>query len=273
MKVVKATRSDSPMSGSDLMEIARESVVRISTTVNGVGGHGTAFAYKQVINGDRSTVYFITNLHNFSSSLKGFHQVLRLAHAGASDEEMLMRAFVILGEREFEVDKIVAFRGALFAAEFDHQHDFAIFSIEIESSEPLPMFALPSTGEARQGEQVFAFGYPSFTDLGITDGIVSKIYGNHEDPKLRYQIQHSVLINKGNSGGPTVNTHGVAVGMSTWGIAWNPDGSPVSGLNFSVDVAHTFEICRQAESVEEISMKKIYQRFVARAREHVKFGS
>lgn len=135
------------------------------------------------------------------------------------------------------------------------------------------MFALPSTGEARQGEQVFAFGYPSYTDLGITDGIVSKIYGNHENPDLRYQIQHSVLINGGNSGGPTVNTHGVAVGMSTWGIVLNPDRSLVTGLNFSVDVAHTFEICQQAELVEEISMKAIYQRFVARAQEHVRFGS
>lgn len=99
------------MSGPDLMEIAKESVVRISVTINGVGGHGTACAYKQVINGDRSTVYFITNLHNFPSSLKVYHQVLRLAHKGATDEEMLMRAFLILGEREFEVDKIVAFRG------------------------------------------------------------------------------------------------------------------------------------------------------------------
>jgi len=272
MKVVKATRSDSPMSGSDLMEIARESVVRISTTVNGVGGHGTAFAYKQVINGDRSTVYFITNLHNFSSSLKGYHQVLRLAHEGATDKEMLMRAFVILRGMEFEVDKIVAFRGALFD-QYEHQHDFAIFSIDIEASEPLAMFALPASGEAREGEQVFAFGYPGDTDLGISEGIVSKVYGDHQNPKYKFQIQHSVLINGGNSGGPPVNAHGVAVGMSTWGKFRDESGRPVTGMNYSVDVAHTFEICQQAELVEEISMKAIYQRFVARAREHVKFGS
>jgi len=260
------------MSGPDLMEIAKESVASIWVTLNGVGGHGTAFAYKQVVNGNKSTVYFITNLHNFSESLRDYREVLRLAKSGATDEEMMMRAFVVLGGREFEIDKIVTFRGALFE-KYERQHDFAIFPIEIESSEPLSMFALPTTGEAQQGEQVFAFGYPSITDLGITGGIVSKIYSDHEDPNLRYQIQHSVLINPGNSGGPTVNTHGVAIGMSTWGIIQNPDGSPVTGVNFSVDVAHTFGICRQEELVEEISMKAIYRRFVARAREHFKFGS
>lgn len=261
------------MSGPDLMEIAKQSVVPIWAVLGGGGGHGTAFAYKQVIDGSKSTVYFITNLHNFSSSLKGYHSVLRLAKDGATNDEMLMRSFVIFGGKEFEVDKIVAFQGALFADRFDHQHDFALFSIEVESTEEISMFALPRVGEARQGEQVFAFGFPSDTDLGITEGIISKIYGDHENPDFRNQIQHSVLINPGNSGGPTVNAHGVAVGMSTWGRIMNPDGSLVTGLNFSVDVAHTFELCQQRDSLEEISMKAIYQRFVARAREHFKFGS
>lgn len=260
------------MAGPDLMEIAKESVVRIQVAINGGGGHGTAFAYKQVFHGDQSTVYFITNLHNFSHSLSSYGQVLQLAHAGATDQEMLMRAFVVLGEREFEVDKIVAFRGALFADHYEHQHDFAIFSIEVESTEPLSMFALPSSGEAREGEQVFAFGFPRDTDLGITEGIISKVYGDHKNPDYRYQIQHSVLINPGNSGGPTVNTYGVAVGMSTWGRGYE-NGRILSGMNYSVDVAYIFEICRQEELVEEISMKAIYRRFVARAREHVKFGS
>jgi len=271
-RVILGERSDTPMSGTDLMEIAKSSVVTIRTSLAGKpAGHGTAFAYKQVVDGDRSTIFFLTNLHNFSGSLRMYNLVLRLASAGAPEEAMTIRTCIEWHGQEYEVDKIVAFRGALFAGSYPKQHDFAIFSVNCETREAIRMFALPSAEQVRPGESVFAFGFPRETDLGITEGIVSAVYVDHKDPNFQHQIQHSILINPGNSGGPTVNAHGVAVGMSTWGIVGN-EGSQ-TGINFSVNVAHTFELCRQADQIEEISMKAIYKRFVARAREHFKYGS
>lgn len=264
--------SDTPISGTDLMEIAKSSVVTIRTSLAGRRvGQGTAFAYKQVVDGDRSTVYFLTNLHNFSGSLKCYNLVLQLASRGAPEEAMTIRTHIELHGQEYEVDKIVAFRGALFAGNYPKQHDFAIFSVNCEAIEDLRMFALPSAAGVLPGESVFAFGFPRGTDLGITEGMVSTVYEDHKDPDFQHQIQHSILINPGNSGGPTVNALGVAVGMSTWGIVGN-EGSQ-TGINFSVNVAHTFDLCRQADRIEEISMKAIYLRFIARAREHFKYGS
>jgi len=60
--------------------------------------------------------------------------------------------------------------------------------------------------------------------------------------------------------------------MSTWGQTSDGRRS-LSGMNYSVNVAHTFEICRDSDLIEEVSMERIYQHFVARAREHFKFGS
>jgi hypothetical protein len=145
--------------------------------------------------------------------------------------------------------------------------DFAIFSVNTEICEEVKTFALPEASDARAGETVYAFGFPVGTDLGITEGIISHVYHDHENPLYQHQIQHSILINPGNSGGPTVNANGVAVGMSTWGR------TDVSGMNFSVNVAHAFEICRDSDLIEEVSMERIYKHFVARAREYFKYGS
>ena len=132
---------------------------------------------------------------------------------------------------------------------------------------------MPEASDARAGETVYAFGFPSDTDLGITEGIISHVYQDHEEPLLKHQIQHSILINPGNSGGPTVNLNGAAVGMSTWGKQMSGSGRSLTGMNFSVNVAHTFEICRDNDLIEEVSMERIYQHFVARAREYSKYGS
>ena len=258
------------MSGPELMEIAKSSVVAIRPSLAGrTKGVGTAFAYKQVVNGDRSTVYFLTNLHNFAFSLKLYNEVLWLASKGAPDDVMTIRMSIEFQGQEYEVDKVLTAQGALFAPSYPNQHDFAIFPVECETSEAISMFALPADGEVRAGESVFAFGFPRGTDLGITEGMVSAVYKEHENPLFQNQIQHSILINPGNSGGPTVNALGVAVGMSTWKLL----GEGTTGINFSVNVAHTFEICRNSDQIEEVSMKAIYQRFVARAREQFKYGS
>ena len=271
-QVLMGSKSEEKLSGPDLMEIAKDSVVRISSKLGEFGGHGTAFAYKQVMTETGSTVYFLTNLHNFSSVLQHRNTVFHLASQGYPDDELFIKTIVDFRGKTYSVDKIVSCKGALLDA-FQHFQDFAIFSVNTDIREEVKMFALPEANDARAGETVYAFGFPDFTDLGITEGIISHVYQDHEDPSLQHQIQHSILINVGNSGGPTVNANGVAVGMSTWGLPYSKSGQPLSGMNFSVNVAHTFEICRDSDLIEEASMERIYQHFVVRAREHLKYGS
>ena len=272
-QVLMGSKSEEKLSGTDLMDIAKDSVVRISSKLGEVGiNYGTAFAYKQVMAETGSTVYFLTNLHNFSGVLKYRKLVFELASQRYPDDELLIKTIVEFRGKNYSVDNIVSCKGALLGTRQWFQ-DFAIFSVNTNICEEVKMFALPEVSSARAGETVYAFGYPDSTDLGITEGIISHVYQDHEDPLLQHQIQHSILINHGNSGGPTVNANGVAVGISTWGKPYSKNGKPLNGMNFSVNVAHAFEICRDSDLIEEVSMERIYQHFVARAREHSKYGS
>ena len=272
-QVLMGSKSEEKLSGTDLMEIAKDSVVRISSKLGESGiSRGTAFAYKQVMTETGSTVYFLTNLHNFSGVLQARNEVFARASQGHPDDELLIKTFIEFRAKSYSVDKIVSCKGALLDA-FQHFQDFAIFSVNTEICEEVKMFALPEASNARAGETVYAFGFPDGTDLGITEGIISHVYHDHENPLFQHQIQHSILINPGNSGGPTVNANGVAVGISTWKRTHTTSGVEVSGMNFSVNVAHAFEICRDSDLIEEVSMERIYKHFVARAREYFKYGS
>ncbi len=72
------------------------------------------------------------------------------------------------------------------------------------------------------GENVIAIGNPSFYDFTVTRGIVS---GIREKGQL---IQTDATINKGNSGGPLINSSGCVVGVISF---ITPDNV---GLNFAV---------------------------------------
>lgn len=267
-KVVVGLKTESKQTGPELLEIAQASVVRlISELGDRVLGHGTAFAYKQVISGKTSRIYFVTNLHNFSGPMKSFGMILQMAAAGAPDEQLMLKSYVELRGVRHNVERIIAYKGALLSRGFSHFQDFAIFSIETEIDEPLPMYALPEMNAAHAGESAYAFGYPTDTELGITEGIVSHVYQDHEKPDFKWQIQHSIMINPGNSGGPTVTPHGVAIGISTWGRI------DVNAINFSVNLHHVFEMCRDNDLIEEVSISGIYERFVARAKEEVRYGN
>lgn len=267
-QVILGSRSETARPGPELMETARSSVVRIKTELGGESlSHGTAFAYKQVIRESKSRIYFLTNLHNFTGPMKVFGHLLELAAMGAPDEKLLLRTSIEFRQQEFEVSQIIACKGALFARGYEHYQDFAFFAIDTEIAEPIDMFALPQSHDARPGETAYAFGYPTNTDLGITEGIISHVYGDHENHHFRWQIQHSIQINPGNSGGPTVSSNGVAIGMSTWGR------TDVNAIEFSVNLAHTFELCRQSDAIEQISISGVWSRFVTRVREEVKYGS
>ncbi len=112
---------------------------------------------------------------------------------------------------------------------FSSQNDLCVLKLAY----PVSLKALTfSINGAKQGEAVFAVGYPGAADFlsdteahsgveaTITDGIVSAIrmatvteYGT---PIQILQI--NAAINSGNSGGPLFNANGEVVGINTYGI-------------------------------------------------------
>lgn len=104
----------------------------------------------------------------------------------------------------------------------------------LQLSSPVKLDPLVLANEsARQGDAVYAVGFPAAADIlsdtaarasadaTITDGIISALRKatvvEHGDPISILQI--SAAINSGNSGGPLFNVNGEVVGINTYGIA------------------------------------------------------
>lgn len=109
------------------------------------------------------------------------------------------------------------------------EKDLCILSVDKNLGiQPLPLAQEP----ARQGEAVYAVGFPgaadNFSDSAIhasedatiTDGIVSAVrtltMDDYGDPVSL--VQMNAAINSGNSGGPLFNARGQVVGVNTLGV-------------------------------------------------------
>lgn len=112
---------------------------------------------------------------------------------------------------------------------YTDQKDMCILRLAYPVSLPSLLF---SEVGARQGEAVYAVGYPGAADhlsdkeahtsedATITDGIVSAVrevtVSGYGTPVQILQI--NAAINSGNSGGPLFNANGKVVGINTYGI-------------------------------------------------------
>ena len=84
-------------------------------------------------------------------------------------------------------------------------------ALKIQNRTNLPYLNLSASGTAKVGYRVFAIGTPLgdvYRDT-CTQGNISRIHPDGE-------IQHTATLNKGNSGGPLLNTKGEVIGVNTW---------------------------------------------------------
>lgn len=95
----------------------------------------------------------------------------------------------------------------------NQQNDLVLLKVEgLEGMvEPL---VLANSKEVREGERIYAVGFPLSTYTGstakITDGLVNSISGFNGNPN---QFQISAPVQPGNSGGPLLNEKGEVVGV------------------------------------------------------------
>lgn len=90
----------------------------------------------------------------------------------------------------------------------DAHHDLALLKVEAKNLKPLP---LGDSSKVRQGENVVAMGAPEGLAFSIVQGVLSatrEIDGNE-------MLQVAIPIEKGNSGGPLLNTQGQVLGILT----------------------------------------------------------
>lgn len=223
-----------------LTEIAEDSVFPIYITGKlgntPITASGTCFIYKQVKTPRGYKLYFLTNLHN----IQAIHSILnRLSEYYQKGDDINVGVFVRIDDQDFIVSEVYVpvkeiYDQVLLGNIVFRKFDFAVFTLY--SKRPHKFFGIRRNPQIRQGETVYAFGYPSRLALSMSEGIISHVYNNIENEKEEHHvflgtIQHSILINPGNSGGPTVKENGEVVGISTFGLT-----SGV-GLNFSIDIS------------------------------------
>jgi serine protease Do len=121
--------------------------------------------------------------------------------------------------------------------------------VKISGRRNLPFLPLASLGAARVGDRVYAIGSPLEVANAntFTQGDVIRI-----DRTTNYII-HTALINRGNSGGPLVNSRGQLVGVNTRGYFEKPlpvlsaegqvigEVAPESGQQGAVNIAQVRE--------------------------------
>ncbi len=114
----------------------------------------------------------------------------------------------------------------------DPETDLAV--LEIDPPGPLKPIAMGESARLQVGESVLAIGNPFSVGQSVTRGIVSAL-GRHGLGLSGYEnfIQTDAAINRGNSGGPLVNTKGEMVGLNT--AIFSPQANEANvGIGFAI---------------------------------------
>ena len=114
----------------------------------------------------------------------------------------------------------------------DPSTDVAVLKINAKN---LPVLAIGDSKNLKPGQWVVAIGSPFGFDRSVTAGIVSALGRPSIDGSQRYVpfIQTDVAINRGNSGGPLLNTRGEVIGINSQ-IFSNSGG--YMGVSFAIPI-------------------------------------
>jgi len=112
----------------------------------------------------------------------------------------------------------------------DPETDIAVLRIDAGG---LPTLPFGQSEDLRPGEWVIAIGSPFQFEQSVTAGIVSAKGRTQAQQQYVPFIQSDVAINRGNSGGPLIDTDGQVVGINSWILS--SSGGNI-GLSFSIPI-------------------------------------
>jgi serine protease Do len=131
----------------------------------------------------------------------------------------------------------------------DPNSDVAVLKVQASN---LPVMRLSDSRNLKPGQWVLAIGSPFGFDHSVTAGIVSGLGRPSLDNSQRYVpfIQTDVAINRGNSGGPLLNTSGEVVGINSQ-IFSNSGG--YMGVSFAIPIEVAMNAVRQIQKTGHVS--------------------
>lgn len=131
---------------------------------------------------------------------------------------------VILGDQSHFPAKLV---GA------DPRNDIALVKIEPRGRK-LASLRLADSDALQVGQRVLAIGNPFGFQSTLTTGVVSALGRTVQtgpETLIDEAVQTDAAINRGNSGGPLLNTHGEVIGINT--VIYSPTGA-TAGIGFAI---------------------------------------
>jgi S1-C subfamily serine protease len=126
----------------------------------------------------------------------------------------------------------------------DTRNDIALIQIDPKGRHlvPLPL------GESRNlivGQRVLAIGNPFGFQSTLTTGVISSLgrtVQTDQNTFIDQAIQTDAAINRGNSGGPLLNTHGQVIGINS--AIFSPSGT-TAGIGFAIPIDTAKRVARE----------------------------
>ena len=133
---------------------------------------------------------------------------------------------VVLGDQTHYAGKFI---GA------DQRNDVALVKIE-PKGKPLVALPLGDSAALQVGQKVLAIGNPFGFQSTLTTGVVSALGRTVQTSQTTFideAIQTDAAINRGNSGGPLINSHGEVIGINS--AIYTPSGT-TAGIGFAIPI-------------------------------------
>ncbi len=133
---------------------------------------------------------------------------------------------VVLGDQSHHPAKYI---GA------DQRNDVALIKIDTKGKH-LSALPLGDSGAIQVGQKVLAIGNPFGFQSTLTTGVVSALGRTVQTSQTTFideAIQTDAAINRGNSGGPLINSHGEVIGINS--AIYTPTGT-TAGIGFAIPI-------------------------------------
>src|SRR5438874_326053 len=117
----------------------------------------------------------------------------------------------------------------------DQRNDVALIKIEPKGRQ-LTTLKLADSGAIQVGQKVLAIGNPFGFQSTLTTGVVSAVGRTVQTSQTTFieeAIQTDAAINRGNSGGPLINSHGEVIGINS--AIYTPTGT-TAGIGFAIPI-------------------------------------
>ncbi|BFU93999.1 MAG: putative Trypsin-like serine proteases, typically periplasmic, contain C-terminal pdz domain-protein [Nitrospira sp.] len=209
--------SGQDLSPREIYEQASPAVVMVMGHPDGSGGKGSGGTGSII----RSDGYVLTNAHVVIDERTGrpfprlsvFLKPPRVTGNSQSDLSRMIRA------------KIVA---------YSQQLDLALLKFDSVSG-ALPTVGLDDSAVTKIGDRVVAIGHPEQGGLWtLTTGVISAEVDNFSGVQGKNVFQTETGLNRGNSGGPLLDTGGRMIGVNTAIARVASDGLPITSISFSL---------------------------------------